>query len=197
MPAAVALFLEAGTGSPIKIVTGENAVLLEQLRSGDLDIVIGRLAAPEQMTSLSFEPLYRETVVFAVRTGHPLRAARTFSLPEIEGYPILMPTRGSIIRPFVERFLLNNGISNLRTEIETVSDSFGRAFLQTSDAVWIISRGVIENDIAAGTVAVLPLDTSETIGSVGFSTRAADEPGPAAMVFMSSVRETVRRAGKV
>ena len=51
-------FLTEMAGSAaIKIVTGENAVLLEQLRVGDLDLVVGRLAAPEQMTGFSFEHL--------------------------------------------------------------------------------------------------------------------------------------------
>lgn len=50
MPRAIALFLKEKTGARIKIVTGENAVLLEQLRIGDLDLVVGRLAAPDKMT---------------------------------------------------------------------------------------------------------------------------------------------------
>ena len=53
MPQAIKLFLDEQTGSPIKVVTGENLVLLEQLRVGVLDLVVGRLAAPEQMTGLS------------------------------------------------------------------------------------------------------------------------------------------------
>ena len=76
MPRAMAHFLKEETGSRIKIVTGENAVLLEQLRVGDLDLVVGRLAAPEQMTGFSFEHLYSEQVVFVVRKGHPLLSAK-------------------------------------------------------------------------------------------------------------------------
>ncbi len=51
-----------------------------------------------------------------------------------------MPTRNSIIRPFVERLLITNGVGSLPTQIETVSDAFGRAFVRDSDAVWIISK---------------------------------------------------------
>lgn len=43
MPRAMSLFLGEDTGATIKIVTGENAVLLEQLRLGELDLVVGRL----------------------------------------------------------------------------------------------------------------------------------------------------------
>lgn len=189
MPAAVGRFLEGETGGRIKIVTGENTILLQQLRTGDLDVVLGRLAAPEQMTGLSFEALYRERIVFAVRRDHPLLDMRPLRLAAIEDYPVLMPPEGSVIRPFVDRFLVNNGLSGLKARIETVSDSFARAYLRTSDSVWIISRGGVAGDLRAGVVDTLPLDTSETVGSVGLTTRPDVEPGPSTAIFMAAVRE--------
>ena len=51
-------------------------MLLEQLRLGELDLVVGRLAAPEKMTGFFFEHLYSEQVLFVVRAGHPLLGAR-------------------------------------------------------------------------------------------------------------------------
>lgn len=189
MPAAVGRFLKSNKGSRVKIVTGENTVLLQQLRTGELDLVMGRLAAPEQMTGLSFEALYRETVVFAVRPDHPLMHMQPLPLAAIDSYPILMPPEGSVIRPFVDRFLVNNGVSELRGRIETVSDSFARAYLRASDAVWIISHGGVADDLAAGVMATLPLDTSETIGSVGLTTRPDVEPSPSMAIFMTVVRE--------
>lgn len=191
MPRAMQLFLEEKTGSRIKIVTGENAVLLEQLRLGDLDLVVGRLAAPEKMTGLSFEHLYSEQVVFAVRAGHPLlKSDNIFS--SLRAFPLLMPTRGSIIRPFVDRFLIVNGIGSLPTQIETVSDAFGRAFVRISDAVWIISAGVVANDLADGRLATLAIDTQDTKGPVGLTVRAEVIPSLPLSILMQMIRETAR-----
>ena len=89
MPRAMELFLKENTWSRIKIVTGENAVLLEQLRVGDLDLVVGRLAGAEKMAGFSFEHLYSEQVVFAVRTGHPLLKARQSLFSNLGKYTIL------------------------------------------------------------------------------------------------------------
>src|SRR5690606_8185917 len=114
-----------------------NRVLFEQLRLGQLDLVVGRLAAPEQMSGLSFEHLYSEHVVFVVHRGHPLLRPRRFDFARLRDFIVLMPTRGSIIRPFVERFLLGHGIADLPREVETVSDAFARALLRSSEAVWI------------------------------------------------------------
>lgn len=191
MPNAVDLFLAENTGSPIKIVTGENLVMIEQLRVGRLDLVVGRLAAPEQMTGLSFQHLYSEQVVFVVRQGHPLLASRSFDFGRIRDYVVLMPTRGSIIRPFAERLLLRHGIAEMPREVETVSDAFGRALLQQSDAIWIISEGVVALDLKSGTLAALPIDTSETRGSVGLTTRADEVASPSVEILARTIRETV------
>ncbi|MDO1582975.1 pca operon transcription factor PcaQ [Rhizobium oryzicola] len=188
MPRAMTLFLEEGTRSRIKIVTGENAVLLEQLRVGDLDLVVGRLAAPEKMTGFSFEHLYSEQVLFTVRVGHPLLAGHSL-LNRLGQYPVLMPTRGSIIRPLVEQLLIANGVGNIPTQVETVSDAFGRAFVRSSDAVWIISSGVVAGDIADGVLAALPLDTSETKGPVGLTLRADATPPLPLSILMQTIRQ--------
>ncbi|MCK3780320.1 pca operon transcription factor PcaQ [Ensifer sesbaniae] len=189
MPHAMTLFLKEDTGARIKIVTGENAVLLEQLRVGDLDLVVGRLAAPDKMTGFSFEHLYSEQVVFAVRAGHPLLSGTHSAFVRLADFPVLMPTRASIIRPFVERFLITNGIANLPNQIETVSDAFGRAFVRASDAIWIISAGVVASDVEDGTIAILPIDTSETKGPVGLTVRADAAPTLALSILMQTIRE--------
>jgi LysR family pca operon transcriptional activator len=194
MPAAVAGFIRAGTGSLATIVTGENRWLLDALRAGDLDLVVGRLAASERMAGLHFEPLYTEEVVFAVRAGHPLQARRNFSLGEVTDYTVLMPTHGSVIRPFVDRFLVTNGIAELANVVETVSDSFGRAFVQLYDAIWIISRGVVGSELEAGRMAILPIDMAETRGAVGITTRAGEQPNLSLSIMMTTIRDVVDRS---
>ncbi|MBT9369797.1 pca operon transcription factor PcaQ [Rhizobium sp. CSW-27] len=188
MPRAMSLFLDEQTRSRIKIVTGENAVLLEQLRLGELDLVVGRLAAPEKMTGFSFEHLYSEQVLFIVRAGHPLLSGGSV-YDGLGRYPVLMPTRGSIIRPVVEQFLIANGVASLPTQVETVSDAFGRAFVRMSDAIWIISSGVVAGDIVDGMLAALPIDTSETKGPVGLTLRTDVPPSLPLSILMQTIRQ--------
>ncbi len=160
---AMSLFLNEGIWCRVKIVTGDNAVLLEQLRLGDLDLVVGRLAAPEKMTGFSFEHLYSEQVVFAVRRDHPLLDLPTVPFKDLGNYPVLMPIKGSIIRPVVESYLLANGIHGFPTmwrPFRMLSDvhSCGPAMRSGS------SRKVCGRGHRRGLLARLPLDTSETKG---------------------------------
>jgi LysR family pca operon transcriptional activator len=192
MPRAMELFLKEETWSRIKIVTGENAVLLEQLRIGDLDLVVGRLAAADKMAGFSFEHLYSEQVVFVVRTGHPLLSSGQSPFAGLGQYTVLMPTRGSIIRPVVESFLIANGVAGLPSQIETVSGPFGRAFVRASDAVWIISAGVVATDVEDGLLDLLPIDTSETRGPVGLTMRSDAVPTASQSILMQTIREAAK-----
>ncbi|HEX6093141.1 MAG TPA: pca operon transcription factor PcaQ [Dongiaceae bacterium] len=192
MPTAVQLFKQENMGTVVRVITGANSVLLSQLRTGDLDLVVGRLADPDLMTGLSFEHLYSETVSFIVRPGHPLLALKPFDLRKFTEYTVLMPTEGAIIRPMVDRFLIANGIATVPDQIETVSMAFGRRYIRMTDAVWIISRGVVADDIDDGVLAELPVATQEITGPVGLTTRADIPASLPAVMLMQTIREAAR-----
>lgn len=193
VPRAVHLFKQDNTGTVVRVVTGENSVLLSQLRTGDLDLVVGRLADPELMTGLSFEHLYSERVSFIVRPGHPLLKAKPLNLAKLAGYTVLLPTEGSIIRPLVDRFLIAHGVASLPDQIETVSMAFGRRYTRMTDAVWLISRGVVAEDLEEGVLAELPVATDATTGPVGLTTRADIPPSLPAVMLMQTIREAARK----
>ncbi|MDQ0395751.1 pca operon transcription factor PcaQ [Labrys monachus] len=197
LPAAVMHFTARQLDMTPRILTGPNAFLMSQLRVGEVDLVIGRMAEPEAMRGFAFEHLYSEAIALIVRPGHPLLATPSFDMGAIGGFQMLMPPPGSIIRPIVDRFLVANAIGPLRGgEIETVSDAFARSYVRATDAVWIISQGVVIDDVAHGLLAMLPADTADTLGPVGLTTRADTPPTLPVQLFAQSVRDVVAdRAG--
>ncbi|MCT7378291.1 LysR substrate-binding domain-containing protein [Chelativorans salis] len=68
----------------VRLLTGTNVELLNKLRAGEVDFVIGRLSDPETMTGLSFEHLLYEIMAFAARAGHPLAGQEHVTLSEIK-----------------------------------------------------------------------------------------------------------------
>jgi LysR family pca operon transcriptional activator len=188
LPQAVKRFSAEGQ-MRTRIVTGPNDYLLSLLRTGAVDLVIGRMADPDEIAGLSFEHLYAERVVFVVRTGHPLLKLRRFALKAIESYQVLVPPPGAVILPSVERLLTAHGVTALRNDIETVSNAFGRRYTLTTDAVWIISEGVVADDVAEGNLAILPVDTSETMGPVGLTTRSGETLGYGMERLVEAIRQ--------
>lgn len=191
LPAAVTHFSAERYGMKPRIITGPNGYIISQLRLGEVDLVIGRMAKPDAMKGFSFEHLYSERIALVVRPGHPLLQPSVFDIGAIGGYQVLMPPPGSIIRPTVDRFLVANAIGPLADEIETVSDSFARSYTRSSDAVWIISEGVVADDIDHGLLMRLPADMSDTLGPVGLTTRTDTPPSLPVQLFAQSVRAVV------
>lgn len=192
IPRAVARFHALRPGVVPSIITGPNPYLLEQLRLGALDLVVGRLGSPEMMAGLSFTQLYAERVALVVRPGHPLLADP--DIGRLAEFPVLLPNKGAAIRPIAERFLIANGLGVPPERIETVADTFGRAYVRASDAVWIISYGVVALDLAEGHLAELPFDMAQTLGPVGLTTRADAVATPALLMFTAALREVAATA---
>lgn len=193
MPRAALAFATAVPGGSLRITTGPNWLLLSQLRDGTLDLVVGRLVAPEEMTGLVFEQLLVEPVVAVVRPDHPLLATPTLSL---DAFPLILPPPGTVIRPAIEQYFLTLGHELPAALVETVSLAVGRGLVQGSDAVWFISRGVVGEELALGQLVELPrAGLPLPAGPVGLTLRAGAEPLPEARALMKAFRDTVGETG--
>jgi LysR family pca operon transcriptional activator len=186
LPKAALAFARAAPAACLRASTGPNRFLLSQLRDGSLDLVVGRLAAPDEMAGLVFEQLYSETVVAVVRAGHPLLAAPGAPLA---GFPLILPPPDAIIRQVVEQHFLSTGRELPRPQVETVSLALGRGLAQASDAVWFISAGVVAEEIAAGTLVALDLGGLAPAGPVGLTLRSGQEPSDALRQLMQALRD--------
>lgn len=193
MPESVRRFIEVQPAQTVRVVSGTNPVLIERLRQGELDMVVGRLSNPELMAGLNFEYLYSERLSFVVRPGHRLLAEPKFDMARLRDHVVILPTPEMIIRPSVERLLAQHGLETLPRSVESVSNAFGRTFTRSTDAIWIISHGVVATDVEEGALAELDVDTGESRGPVGLTTRIDTVPTSAATMFMDTVRAVAER----
>jgi LysR family pca operon transcriptional activator len=189
-PQAVQRFKQQSANTAVRVVTGDNARLLDQLRIGELDLVVGRLAQPEYMVGLTFEHLFSEPLTVVVRRHHPLTRATRFKLQVIADYPCVMPYHGTIIRQEIERFLLAQGVHQPTDLVETTSVDFAHAYVQQSDAIWFVPRGYMASAVAQKFLSELPLDTRALEGPVGITIRADTKRTPAAQQMIDVLRVT-------
>ncbi|SDD34481.1 LysR family transcriptional regulator, pca operon transcriptional activator [Paracoccus isoporae] len=194
LPEIVAILEEIAPDLLLTIADGSHEHLTGQLRAGVVDLVLGRLGAPETMRGLSFTQLYVEHVAFVVRPGHPIlhdpsihRLAREFS--------VIFPPPWAAIRLFVERLLIAQGVPLPLRRIETVSGAFGRVHTARSDAIWVISSGVVSNEIADGRLVALPFSAQGTEGPVGLMRRSADRDTAEMRLLARAAEDAVRRLG--
>ena len=170
----------------LQIEEGPHHALIGQLRSGALDLVLGRLGRPETMDGLTFHQLYSEEVVLVCRAGSPAAQVKRFE--DLASFRVVYPPKASAIRPLIARMLIAKGVALFLDRIETASAAVGRALvLDDPDMVWFITKGVVAEDIASGRLVALGLDLSATLGAVGIMARAEEVPPPAARSFIRCV----------
>jgi LysR family pca operon transcriptional activator len=195
MPRAVKRAKEEGLLATIYLATGSHDVLLKLLKDKQLDLVVGRFADVEIMRDLVFEHLYSEEIVLVGRAGHPLAAQRRLPLRAIAAHTVMLPEPGSIIRPMVDSLLHSRGLAQIPDLIETTSPTFGRSYLRISDAIWIISRSVVADDVASGELVELPVEADLVSGPVGITTRADAVPSLSLQRIRGALREVALDLG--
>ncbi len=185
---ATRAFLERHPDTVLEVVEGPHETLTGRLRSGALDLVVGRLGQPDTMDGLSFRQLHAEEVVVVCRADSPAAGIRDFE--DLEPFRILYPPKSSAIRPLIARMLISQSVPLFPDRIETASSSFGRAMvLSDPGMVWFISRGVIEDDLRTGRMVALDLEMSATVGAVGIMSRTEEVPSTLARAFARIVGE--------
>lgn len=190
LPQAVTDFCAHSPDTLVELHEGPHQDLTTRLRSGGLDLVVGRLGRPETMTGLEFLQLYTERVVVVAHPDSPAVAVRQFA--ELDAFRILYPPQDSAIRSLVARLLISQGVPLFRDRIESASSAFGRAVtLADPNTVWVISYGVVAADLAEGRLVALDLDTSATAGAVGVMSRAEEVRSVAARAFISALVRAV------
>ncbi|MFP7673479.1 pca operon transcription factor PcaQ [Marivita sp. S0852] len=182
LPDAVRAFAAKSPDTRVEVHEGPHHDLTTRLRSGGLDLVVGRLGKPDTMVGLSFQQLYSEDVVVVAHPESPATGLRDAA--DLEAFRVLYPPKDSAIRPLVARLLIARGVPLFRNRIETASPAFGRAVtLADRNTVWIISKGVVADDIVKGRLVQLEIEMASTRGAVGIMSRAEEVPSVATRTF--------------
>ena len=170
----IARVLGSATGllavAAVRVSSGSNRSLIERLRARELDAVVGRLSDPEAMVGVSFEHLYGEPMLIAVRPGHPLLDEPGVPPAERLGaHPMVLPQAGTLIRQFADGFLAGHGVRPRCAVIETLDPALPRALLQDGfDHLWFTPAGTVRADLRHGLLARLPVEIApaEAIGLI-------------------------------
>lgn len=188
VPSALHAFKAASPATRVRVVSGSNPQLLLQLQQRDLDLVVGRLSEPAAMTGLTFEHLYAERLVVAVRPGHPLLASGRAAIGALQDFEAVLPMAGTIIRHTADSFMATHGMRPSPGWVETLSISLGRALVLGSDALWFVPHGAVQPDLAARTLMQLPVSTEGTEEPVGLLLGNETMPTGALQLLITALR---------
>ena len=123
-------------------------------RVGRRELELGVVGAQSRSRSVVFEPFFRDEVVLACPTGHRF-AGRTVGLDELRDEPLILMQEGAGVRRVIEEELRRVGrrVKDFDVHLELGLQESVKAAVLAGYGVTFISRGSIESDLAAGTIA--------------------------------------------
>ena len=191
LPRAIARMRKERPRLVATILEGTNDVLLPALRSGELDLVLGRLSDSRQGPDLREEVLFRDIACIVGRPGHPLSSRAQLRMADVTEWNWILPPRETTLRRQVEKAFYDEGLEPPTPAVESVSLIMNQSLLLDTDylSVWPWQVATLEE--AAGQVAILPLPLTTTIGPVGITTRSGARLSPAAEALAQTLREVV------
>ncbi len=188
VPRAVASMIENGWDFSVFVQTGAYEDLVEKVRTGDLDFIIGRLISRD-IAGMSFEAFYEEDISVVVAAEHPLVGMVPLTLNNILDFPIISSPTGLLVRDAVDDYFFACGETPPSTVIESVSEGFSRTYTIRYNAVWFVPIGQVETDLAMGTLVRLPIEHGTLRAVIGLTTRTNDALSSIGRVFVQTLRE--------
>lgn len=188
LPAAIERFRPHYPDARVTVEVSANIPLLDSLRAGGLDFIIGRMSDPQSMVGLSFDLLFVEPLFLAVRADHPLSGSHIPNLSDVMSYPLVVSTPGTVPRHRTENFLAAHGVRLTDGYVETLSISVARQLVLKTPSIWFVPQGAVSDDVARGDMVTLAVDCSGTEEPVGFVRRSQQTVPPAAQTLMDIIR---------
>ncbi|MFZ0501085.1 MAG: LysR family transcriptional regulator [Steroidobacteraceae bacterium] len=202
VPETVLRFAARRPSHRISILDGPYDSLLDALRRGRADFLVGALREslpPDVIQELLFE----DPLAIIVRKGHPLvkmsRGRRgsdhAWRAPPAEAlmrFPWIAPRPGSPLRRHFERLFRGTAGQPPAAPIECNSLVAARALLLRSDRAMLLSAQQAHHELAAGELIALPHPAGRVVREIGLTLRREWRPTPAQAELLDILRGVAR-----
>ncbi len=173
LPAAVSAFHRAYPDVHITIVEGAFHELVEPLRDGGLDLIIGALRDPSPGPDLDQSVLFEDRPAVIARHTHPMQGSDMATLAQ---YPWIVPSPGTPLRGQWERMFAEGGIAPPPVPIECGSVITIRQILMDSDFLTLLSPDQVAVELEAGWLRRVCDVPPGLVRRIGLTTRVSWRP---------------------
>ena len=186
LPTAVTAFFRQYPDVRINILEGSFQELIEPLRDGELDLILGALRDPSPGEDVVQEALFADRPVVLGRLGHPLQHSSA-NIADLAQYPWIVTAPGTPLRVQWEKMFTDANIPPPLVPVECGSVITIRQILLDSDFLTLLSPDQVAVELEAGwlvKIANMPQGLTRTIG---ITTRQGWRPTGMQMAFVQSL----------
>ncbi|MFK7339199.1 LysR substrate-binding domain-containing protein [Acinetobacter baumannii] len=152
----------------IRFLTFESAYesLVAQLRSGDIDFIVGAIRPQEQSSDLYSQILFDENMFMVVRNKHPL-LRKKIQLPDLLDQQWILPRTNSPARILLENNFKSLNLIPPEPTVETGDLALSRGLLLESNMIAVVSEQQMKYELDQGLIKKLPFDLPQTTRQIG------------------------------
>ena len=192
LPEAIQRIHEQRPNVTVAVREGTNDVLMPALRSGDLDMVVGRLPEYRHRQEVLQEPLYDEEICIVGRSGHAVTRKKNVKFEHLSEIGWILPPQDTTLRRQIDKEFLDRNLDPPVAAVESVSFLTNRYLLTKTDLLGVFPFHVIEEEVASGSLVIIPSKLNLSSGPVGVSYRRQAGLSPAALAFLDTLRDVAK-----
>lgn len=187
LPAAIAALVREAPLATIDVVEGSWRELVEPLRDGVIDLMIGALREHPAPAGLDQEPLFEDRLAVVGRAGHPLSGTAAPTLAELARYPWIVGSANTPLREHWQALFAR--VAEPPAPIECGSVMTIRGVLLQSDCLTLLSPDQIALEIDAGLLALIGPPRADMVRTIGITTRSGWRPSALHARFIEQLRD--------
>src|ERR1700733_629876 len=193
VPTALKLLMEQSSEIAVSIREGAMDELLGRLRTGQIDLVVGRFGREQDLSDIQTEDLYRPNVVAVCGVKHPLASRRSLDWDQLYEQPWIFPEAGTAMRSAIESQFRKNRRRPTKALVESSSIQANVALLNSSRLVWVLSSDVATYFARLGALHVLKVEQLPAPGAFVLARLSDRRLSPAA----AKLADCLRSAGRL
>jgi LysR family transcriptional regulator of gallate degradation len=181
----------------VSIQEGPYDDLLADLRTGEVDFLVGATRETLSHEDVVQEHLFDDPLAIIVRADHPLVHKKRLTMSLLAKFPWVAPRRSAPLRTHFEELFDGAGIPVPQSAIECSSLVAARSLLLESDRIMLLSEHQAHYELACGMLKALPHPAGRVIRHIAITTRRDWQPTTAQqrlLQLLHAQAEKVQRA---
>lgn len=193
VPIAIDALLLQFPRAEISILHGSYTALLNDLRNGDLDLIVGTIRSSSSTKEIRSVPLFEDDMVVVARPDHSLFQHLSPVLADCMKWPWVLPFIGVPLRELFEKSLRESRLPEPFHVVETDSVAVLRTLLRQSNRLAIVSRHQVHDEIEMNFLRILPIKIGNVNRMIGMTFRRTYIPTPMTKSFIAELEQAALR----
>lgn len=192
LPRALAAFTRAAPDAVIDVTEGSWRELVDPLRDGTLDLLVGALRDTPP-PDLAQRPLFDDRLAVIARAGHPLASVTQPTIEQLSAFPWIVGSPATPLRRQWHAVFAGRPLPP--SPIECGSVMVIRGLLADTDLLTLLSPDQVALEIRAGMLTTIGPALDDSVRTIGLTTRADWRPSLAQAHLLALIEQASRDLG--